>query len=333
MKRTLPVKVGLISGLFFKTAVTRYLILIALCFIYSLSYGQTNLIDTGIMPQVFAPGVISTPYSEWSTSFTPDGQTVYSSQGSIYWTIVFSKQQNGKWMKPQVASFSGKFRDTDPFITPDGKKIFFISNRPPKDKPQDKAQQVEHIWYADQLAGDNWDTPQLLDSAINLTGISNYAPSVSAKSTLFYCSRRKELTGMQSFYTKWLDNHYDKPQQLIVPGASEIQDPFIAPDESYLVFLNGNDIYISFKQNNNWGQAQKLGPAVNNGDGNSSPYVSADGKTLYYSSNRIQGFYKRDPKKPALNYDDLIKENNSLFNSQGNILMIPIHLPQHAGNK
>ncbi|WP_419699561.1 hypothetical protein [Mucilaginibacter sp. NFX135] len=333
MKGILPVKGVSIAGTFLLTHITRNLLLIALCTLCSFGYGQTSIIDTGIMPQVFAPGVISTPYSEWSTSFTPDGQTVYSSQGSIYWTIVFSKRQNGQWMKPKVASFSGKFRDTDPFVTPDGKKIFFISNRPPKGKPQDKSLQAEHIWYTDHLPGDAWDTPQQLDSVINLTGISNYAPSVSAKGTLFYCSRRKGLTGMQSFYAAWLGSHYDKPRQLIIPGVSEIQDPFIAPDESYLVFLSGNDIYISFKQNNNWGQAQKLGPAVNNGDGNSSPYVSADGKTLYYSSNRMQGFYKRDLKKPALNYDELIKENNSLFNSQGNILMIPIHLPQHTGSK
>lgn len=323
-------------SVFVKPVACSFLIVFSLFANCISTYGQTkqtHLIDTGIMPQIFAPGIMSTPFSEWSTSFTPDGKTVYSSQGSIYWTIVFSKQQQGKWIKPQVASFSGKFRDTDPFITPDGKKIFFISNRPAKTAPQNKAQAAEHIWYANHLTGDNWDTPQLLDSAINLTGVSNYAPSVSAKGTLFYCSRRKELTGMQSFYAEWKGDHYEKPKQLSIPGASEIQDPFIAPDESYIVFLNGNDIYISFKQGNGWAEAQKLDPEVNNGDGNSSPCVSADGKMLYYTSNRIKGFYKRDVKKPALTYDELIKENNSLFNSQGNILMIPIHLPQAPRSK
>jgi Tol biopolymer transport system component len=286
------------------------------------------VIDTADSPQVFAPGIISTPFTEWSTSFTPDGQTVYSSQGSIYWTIVYSKKQNGTWQKPNVAAFSGRFRDTDPFVTPDGKKIFFISSRPITEMPQDKPQRVVHVWYADHLTGDNWGTPHHLDSTINLTGVDNYAPSVSAKGTLFYCSRRKGLNGMQSFYTEWLGDHYAAPKQLIIKGAAEIQDPFIAPDESYIIFLNGNDICISFKKGGEWTEAQPLGPQVNNGDGNSSPCVSPDGKMLYYSSNRIQGFYKRDLKKPALNYDQLVQENNGLFNSNGNILMIPIHLPK-----
>jgi len=287
-----------------------------------------NVIDTADRPQVFAPGVISTPFSEWSTSFTPDGQTVYSSQGGIYWTIVYAKKQNGVWQKPNVASFSGRFRDTDPFITPDGKHIVFVSSRPTPDMSQDKPQKATHVWYADLVSGDKWGTPHHLDSAINLPGISNYAPSVSAKGTLFYCSRRKELTGMQSFYAEWMGDHYATPKQVIIKGAAEIQDPFIAPDESYIIFLNGNDIMISFKKDGGWSEAQNIGAQVNDGSSISSPCVSPDGKMLYYSSNRIQGFYKRDLKKPALNYDQLLQENNSLFNGDGNILMIPIHLPK-----
>jgi Tol biopolymer transport system component len=288
---------------------------------------RPRLIDSGAMPQVFAPDVLSTPYSEWSVSFSPDGNTAYSSMGDIYWTIVVAHRANGVWQQPKVASFSGRFRDTDPFVTPDGSKLFFISSRPfLPNAPANVPQKVTHVWYAGRKGGD-WDIPQHLDSAINLTNVANYAPSVSAKGTLYYCSRRKELNGMQSFYTEWQGDHYTQPKQVVIKGANEIQDPFIAPDESYLVYLDGNDICISFREKDGWSAAQKLGPEVNNGNGNSSPHVSADGKTLYYTSERIQGFYKRDLTKPALNYDELVKENNSLFNNKGNILMIPIHLP------
>ncbi|MEO6839013.1 MAG: hypothetical protein ABI185_11550 [Ginsengibacter sp.] len=288
---------------------------------------QRPLIDTGVMPKVFAPGIISTPYTEWSTSFSPDGRTVYSSQGAIYWTIIFSKMSNGQWTKPHVANFSGRFRDTDPFISPDGKRIFFISSRPLENGPQDKPQRVMHVWFADLVNGDTWGKPHHLDSIINLNGINNYSPSVSKYGTLFYCSRRKDLIGMQTFYSTWSDGHYNTPKQLAINGVSEIQDPFIAPDESFLIFLSGNDIYISFKQNNLWSAAENLGPVVNNGDGNSSPCVSPDGKMLYYTSPRFVGFYKRDPKNHAVTYDELVKENGGLFNNQPNILMIPIHIP------
>lgn len=287
-----------------------------------------NIIDSTAMPQLFAPGILSTPYSEWSTSFTPDGQTVYSAQGGAYWTIIFSQKVKGQWTKPRVAAFSGRYNDTDPFVAPDGNRLFFVSNRPLPGMPPDIPLKQASLWYVNRLSPDSWGAPQHLDSAINLAGVANYAPSVSSKGTLFYCSRRKELKGMQSFYTRWQDDHYGMPQQLIIKGAAEIQDPFIAPDESYLVFLNGKDLFISFKNNGEWSEAQNLGPAVNNGDNNSSPHVSGDGKTLYYSSGRVKGLYKRDLSKPALNYDQLVRENSGPFNSDSNILMIPIHLDQ-----
>jgi hypothetical protein len=113
----------------------------------------------------------------------------------------------------------------------------------------------------------------------------------------------------------------------MIPGAAEIQDPYVAPDESYLVYLDGNDICISFRRDQAWSPEEKFGPEVNNGNSLSSPHVSSDGKTLYYTSDRIQGFYKRDLTKPALNYAELVRENSGLFNSKGNILMIPVHLP------
>ena len=104
-----------------------------------------------------------------------------------------------------------------------------------------------------------------------------------------------------------------------------MQDPFIAPDDKYLLFVNGSDMYISYNNNHAWSTANKLNSEINNGDGNSSPCISPDGKMLYYSSGRIHGFYKRDLKNQALNYAMLLKENESCFNGQPNILMIPVH--------
>lgn len=292
---------------------------------------QANIIDTASRPVVFADGVVSTPYTEWATSFAPDGKTVYFSQGSIYWTICYSKLTDGKWAKPKVANISGRWADTDPFITPDGKRMFFISNRPIKGMPQDKHQPNYHIWYADSLPGDDWSEPHHLDSVINLNGINNYATSVSRSGNLYFCSRDRDgHAGMSSYYAKWLGDHFDKPQLLALRGAEEVQDPFISPDETYIIFESGADLYICYKNNNGWSAAQNLGKQVNNGDYNSSPCISPDGKNLYYSTGRIQGLYKRNPKNPALNYDELIKEMASDFNGQPNILMIPVNIPKKS---
>ncbi len=277
----------------------------------------------------FAPGMVSTPFEEAAATFSPDGNTVYFYQGTIYMTVCFSKMVNGKWNKPQVAPFSGKWSDWDPFLSPDGKRLFFVSNRPLESASPGNAQKKSHLWYADHLDGDKWSAPRSITDAFNLDGISNYAPSVSNSGTLFFYSPQRDKNGhSKSYYTKWLGNHYDEPKELTLNGDDEVSDPFIAPDESYLIFVSGNDIYISFKQGDGWGAGQKLGSQVNNGDANWDPTVSPDGKMLYYTSARVQGFYKRDQQGPALDYDGLTKEMDSIFNGRGNILMIPINLPK-----
>ena len=116
-------------------------VIITVCAVFSVfsQASPPNIIDTASRPKVFAEGAVSTPFSEWATSFSPDGNTVYFSRGAIYWTVCYSKLVDGKWSRPVVAAFSGKYNDTDPFVSPDGKRMFFISNRPFKageEKPQ-----------------------------------------------------------------------------------------------------------------------------------------------------------------------------------------------------
>ncbi len=292
---------------------------------------QNNVIDTASRAKVFAPGVVSTPYAEWATSFTPDGKTVYFSQGSVYWTVVSSTQTNGKWSKPAVADFSGRWSDTDPFVSPDGKRLFFISNRPLDNIPGNKAQKDYHLWYVDLMTSGDWGTPRHLDSPINLPGVNVYAPSVSGAGMLYFCSRdRREHKGIASYAARRVGDHYEQPVLLSLNGNEETQDPFISPDETYILFVSGNDLYISYRDGNHWTAAQKLGPEVNNGDSNSSPCVSPDGKTLYYSSGRIHGFYKRETGQ-GLDYDGLVKEMQNIYNGFPNILMIPISIATSKG--
>ncbi len=288
---------------------------------------QADIIDTTANPQLFADGVVSSPYTEWATSFTPDGKTVYFSRGAVYWTICSSKMINGAWVKPTVVNISGRWRDTDPFITPDGKRMFFISNRPPEGMPQNKPQPNFHVWYAERLNGDEWGVPHYLDTVINGKMASDYGISVNRAGDLYFCSRDREgHAGMSSYCAKWLGDHFDKPKLLALRDKEEVQDPFIAPDGRYLIFESGPDLYICYKNGEGWSPAENLGPKVNNGDSNSSPCISPDGKTLYYSSSRIRGFYKRDPVNHALNYNELEKEMNSDFNNQPNILMVPVNM-------
>lgn len=84
-------------------------------------------------PTSFASGIISTGDYEGAEEFSPDGKTLYHlklAPDFNFWTLVFSRFENGKWTVPKVAPFSDRYSDSDPFITSDGKRMFFVSRRP-----------------------------------------------------------------------------------------------------------------------------------------------------------------------------------------------------------
>jgi len=65
--------------------------------------------------------------------------------------------------------------------------------------------------------------------------------------------------------------------------------PFIAPDESYLLFSsyrlnNQQDIFISFRlSDGTWTEAYNLGETINLDRGERFPAVSPDGKYLFFT--------------------------------------------------
>jgi Tol biopolymer transport system component len=248
---------------------------------------QANFINTGAKATVFVQEGVPVPTHESAPCFTPDGNTVYF---AIMETIYFSKQDNGKWLKPTVAPFSKQWGNWDPSMSPDGKLLVFVSDRPLDGIPQNKTQKNDHLWYMDHLSGDNWSKPRHLDAPVNLDGFNNYGPSISNSGTVYFCSKGRDGNkGMCGYYAKRLGNHYEKPKLLALNGSNDIYDPCIAADERYIIFVSGNDLYISYRNGDEWLAGQKLGPQVNNGNANHDPYVSPDGKMLYYSQSHAPG--------------------------------------------
>jgi Tol biopolymer transport system component len=255
--------------------------------LFSQNTTNQNIIAPNAKPAVFLQEGVSVPNDESAPSFTPDGNTVYLSDSG---KIRFSKKINGKWTRPKTVSVSGHWKDWDAALSPSGKRLVFVSNRPLEGSPQDKPQKNNQLWYSDLISGESWSKPKHMDAPVNLDGFNDYAPSISRAGTLCFCSRGRDGNkGMGAYYAKWLGDHYDKPKLLALNGDKDIFDPFIAPDEHYIIFVSEKNLYISYRHNNEWSAGEKLSTQVNNGGNNGGPYVSPDGKMLYYSSSLTDG--------------------------------------------
>jgi Tol biopolymer transport system component len=258
-------------------------------FAISSGYCQARLtISEGAKSTVFMQDSASTPNGESTPSFTPDGKTVYLADNGV---ICWSKKTADRWTKPKPISFTGQYKDWDPTLTPDGEGLLFVSNRPYV-ASDGSTKTGAHLWMSRQNDG-KWSEPMHLDSPVNEFGFVNYGPSISARGTICFCSRDRDGDkGMRAYLCRRAGDHYEKPQLLILNGNDPTFDPYIAPDERYILFSSDNALYISYRTEQGWAPGEKLGPQVNDASKKGmlwGPSISRDGKTLYFNGGTVDG--------------------------------------------
>ena len=242
-------------------------------------------------PRLFAEGVINLDGEEYGPALMPDGRTIFFARrlnNRKMEHIFVSRFENGKWCAAEVAPFSGQYFDKEPFVSPDGGKIFFASKR-----PIDAATQKKdfNIWMV-EMTKNGWSAPQNLGPPVNSDGYDNY-PAVSSNGTLYFGSVRAGGRGEGDLYrSRLVKGKYTQAENLgeVINTGENEADPYIAPDESYLIYsaerANGageGDLFISFQQSGKWSAPQSLGPKINTSDYEYTPLVSPDKKYLFFS--------------------------------------------------
>lgn len=151
--------------------------------------------------------------------------------------------------------------------------------------------------------------PKPLEPPLNQV-IAQYFPilTVDQKSILFTALTPKEDNNyVEDIYisTKDTQGNWSTPAsispQINRPNSNE-GTCTISADQKTLIFTAcakaGNygkcDLYISHKRNGKWSQPQNLGPHINSKGWQSQPSLSANGKTLYFVSEREGNYGKHD---------------------------------------
>ena len=279
-----------------------------------------------VPPPLIVPGVLSTPDDELNSAFSPDGKTVYFSKnlGDRIGVILVSHWAGGKWGTPEVAPFSGRFSDYDPFVTPDGSRLLWISDRP----VGGTADGDYDIWMVEKQ-GKEWGPPMRLPDPIN-TDAQEFYPTVSSNGTLYFSSSRPGGKGRGDIYRARRDSlGFGTPQNLgdSVNSALHDADPYIAPDESFLVFssygrpdgLGDGDLYVSYNHGGAWSAARHLENGINGPAREYCPIVSPDGRWLYFTS--FRGLLDTPPDSP-ITYRELSKRLRTPLNGSGNVYRI-----------
>ncbi len=252
----------------------------------------------GDTPVPFAPGIVSTGFSERDVAMTPDGGVIYWGVvgGNYAWsTIMGSRQVEGRWTEPEVAACCRDLRymELEPHITPDGEHFLWLSSRPGGAQETPGGQD---IWAMDRV-GEGWGEPSPLPAPVNTTD-SEYFPSATRDGTLYF-TRSPAGGGENRVYrSRKVDGAYQEPELLPpqVNGGLTRYNAFVDPDERYLILgvvggpesRGGTDYVIVFRSpGDHWSEPVNLGSVVNTEDGfEYSPYVSPDGRFFFFMTAR-----------------------------------------------
>ena len=255
-------------------------------------------------PELYGVGVFSTDAWDFFMAWSPDERDVLFCQADSAFTqfriLETRRQAGGGWTTPVVPHFAAVGSNADPHITLDGHRVFFISNRPLPTDSGVTMRRAYDVWYADRLGDGNWGEATHLEAPINRIRSTKWSPSVAANGNLYVGTVAPGGRGGNDIWvSRLVDGVYQPLENLgdsINTAMGEIE-PWIAPDESYLIFsgaarpdsIGGYDLYIAERRKGSWSRARLLPRPINGDALDFNPSVSPDGTWLYFSSTRKNG--------------------------------------------
>lgn len=232
-------------------------------------------------------------------SMSSDGKEVYFTAQDIsneVSVIIRADKIDSSWAKQLLLTPSGMYKDLEPFLAPNGLKLYFASNRPLSGSKEIK--EDFDIWYLERPERDRaWSPPINIGTPIN-SKFNEFYPAVSNNGNLYFTSDRPEGMGKDDIYrSEWLANSFQLPTSLSdsVNSIGYEFNAYISPKEDFMIFsgynrddgLGSADLYISFqKPNGSWSGAKNLGSAVNSNKMDYCPFIDLTTNTLYLTSKR-----------------------------------------------
>jgi Tol biopolymer transport system component len=264
-----------------------------------LLFGTTEA-ETIAQPKIFAAQANWPTGSYASPTFTPDGRTMIVSYGiGAQRRLMISHLQGETWSAPAPAPFSGRWRDIEPAMSPDGAYLVFVSNRPTTEtgQPLDgfyggsvKPGAGGNLWRVDRV-GDGWGQPARLPDVVNANS-SIFAPALASNGDLIFMQPDPKTDRFRLYRSRFAKGTYATPEPLsFSDGTFNDYDPAVAPDGSFVVFSSGRApapkdmgaaIFVAMADGNGWRAPMLVDPILLGVEAR----LSADGSTLYFTTDR-----------------------------------------------
>ena len=228
-------------------------------------------VPPGLTPEVFAPGIVSTEGWEYGVVFAPGMEEMYFVREVDVDTnpkqemVVFEQSAN-QWIERVVSPRTGT-----PTLSTDGNIMFF--GRSYKER-------TDSGWSDFKRLGADFEDIRIM--RVTASDKSTYVFDEAADNSVLR-------------YSTLVDGVRQAPKPLpeVINTGQYNAHPFIAPDESYIIWdgqrnspERNADLFISFRQKDGaWGEAIKMGDTINTTASEFAAFVTPDGKYLFFNRN------------------------------------------------
>jgi WD40-like Beta Propeller Repeat len=265
----------------------------------------------GRIPELFAPEVFNPTQFAWYHStivFSPDGQEALwsggrpkgSAAGEPERGLFMTRRIHDQWSGPRLFPFLGGDGDS-PAISPDGKKLYFLSTRPIPGMEGRKRK--ENIWVSERI-GSEWSEPQPLPQAINALEM-HWQISVDRFGNLYFGVWKVDPATDRTLehdihVSRFPKGRFQAPERLgpEINGPDTRQfSPHVSPEGDYLLFSRTTKnapfrttIHISFLgRDGRWMPPLDLSDTLKINGGNAR--LTPDGKYMFFLKSGLEIYW------------------------------------------
>jgi outer membrane protein OmpA-like peptidoglycan-associated protein len=207
---------------------------------------------------------------------------------------------NGFKLENLGTNINSSESDRSPIISPDGKTLYFVSER-------SGGLGLTDIWQS-TLDSSKWGMAVNSGSPLNNAG-HNFVVSVTPDGNTLLVGNTYNADGSSlgtgvSIAVK-RNGEWSVPVEQRIDGyvnRNQFSSFFLTPDGTRLIMALENDesqgdkdfFISSLKEDNTWSKPQRLCDAVNSFGADFAPFLAADGKTLFFASDGRAGYGSSD---------------------------------------
>lgn len=233
----------------------------------------------------WSPNGIASPQFESHAAFDPRNGDLYFVRSSPQfrgWRILTSVCRNGEWSPPRPPPFAADVDEADPWFTPDGRSLYFISKR----GGGGSSKRDLDIWRVDRESDGTRSAPPVrLPAPVNSAG-HEWFPRLAPDGWLYFGSDRPGGFGKTDIWRARQDGHGQWQVQNAGPSINSDADEYeaeISPDGSRMVLMAADGYFESVRKQQGWSPRRRMGKGINRNGTEVGALFSPSGRSLLFA--------------------------------------------------